>query len=82
MQGAYDFTSHIVLIWNLDPIETSKMCHRLRSGSRLACTQRPDAGGGWYLRTRAVWKCSKDYDYLLQSDADAAKEKMKGLPET
>ena len=24
----------------------------------------------------------KDYDYLLQSDADAAKEKMKGLPET
>lgn len=45
-------------------------------------SQRPDAGGGWYLRTRAVWKCSKDYDYLLQSDADAAKEKMKGLPET
>ena len=27
MQGAYDFTSQI-LMWNLDPIETSKMCHR------------------------------------------------------
>ena len=48
MQGAYDFTSHIVLIWNLDPIETSKMCHRLRSGSRLACTQ-------WVSKTRCRW---------------------------
>ena len=47
MQGAYDFTSQI-LMWNLDPIETSKMCHRLRSGSRLACTQ-------WVSKTRSRW---------------------------
>ena len=38
----------IVLIWNLDPIETSNMCHRLRSGSRLACTQ-------WVSKTRCRW---------------------------
>jgi len=44
-------------------------------------SQRPDPGGGW-LGTCAVWKCSKDYGYLFQSFADAAKEKMKGLPET